>query len=153
MNKMRIKPIITLILVLALLVCATACTNGKRAGEEAKSSVSTDISAIEKLFPSLEGATEIEWEQVTLGSGDSRVPGPTDYRFQGYIVLSDDAAQKYASSYDFTEAEPDVTFENIKEREGKWKYSEDFCKDIIPEYYPGSVWIDGNTILFSVTTT
>lgn len=150
---MRIKPIITLTLVLTLLVCATACTKDRTAGSEAKSSVSTDISAAEKFFPSLEGVTEIEWEQVTLGSGNDRAPGPADYKFQGYIVLSDDAAQKYASSYDFAEAKPDVTFENIKEREGNWKYSEDFCKDMIPEYYLGSVWIDGNTVLFSVTTT
>ena len=29
----------------------------------------------------------------------------------------------------------------------------DFCKEVIPSYYGGSVWIDGNVILFSITTT
>ncbi|WP_022770808.1 hypothetical protein [Butyrivibrio sp. NC2007] len=73
--------------------------------------------------------------------------------YQGYIVLSDEAAEKYASSYEWKEVDPDVTFESIEKPEGNWKYSYDFCKDIIPGYYGGAAWIDGNTIIFSITTT
>ena len=51
------------------------------------------------------------------------------------------------------EVVPDVAFETIKKRDGSWKYSYDFCKEVIPSYYGGSVWIDGNVILFSITTT
>ena len=120
--------------------------------EEAVMPPSTDMDAIAKMFPSLEGALESEWEQIKLGGGDDRVPGPTDYMYQGYIVLSDEAAQKYATSYKWSEAEPDVTFESIEKRDGAWKTSYDFCKDIIPGYYGGTVWIDGNVILFSITT-
>ena len=52
--------------------------------------------AIAKMFPSLEDALETQWEQIRLGSGDGRTPGPTDYQYQGYIILSDEAAEKHA---------------------------------------------------------
>lgn len=141
--------VITLIFVMGI----TACTSEKKADENAVTNPSSDMKAVEKFFPSLEGAVETQWEQITLGEGNERTPGPTDYQYQGYIILSEDSAQKYESAYEWNQAEPDVEFESIEEREGNWKYSGDFRKDIIPEYYGGSVWKDGNTILFSITTT
>ena len=43
-------------------------------------------------------------------------------------------------------------FDLIKERTGNWKYSYDFNKEIIPAGYVGTVWIDGNTLLFDFGT-
>ena len=143
-------------LILAMILGTTACSkeklNDRTRNDTPEVHQSDSMEAIAKMFPSLEGAVETDWEQITLGSGDDRIPGSTDYKYQGYIVLSDDAAEIYASAYEWKEVDPEVTFESVEAREGTWKYSYDFCKDIIPGYYGGLVWIDGNTILFSITT-
>jgi hypothetical protein len=142
-------------ILLAVMVLA-GCANSNSANEGITQDYQqldiTSKDAIAKMFPSLEGVLDSEWEQIKLGSGDDRTPGPSDYKYQGYIVLSEEAADKYASSYEWKEAEPDITFESIETRSGSWNYSYDFCKDIIPGYYGGEMWIDGNVILFSITT-
>ena len=144
-------------LLILLMLGATACSGkkeiSKTVNDEAIMNPSNNMEAIAKMFPSLEGALEAQWEQIRLGSGVGRTPGPTDYQYQGYIILADEAAEKYASSYEWKEVDPDVTFESIEKPEGNWKYSYDFCKDIIPGYYGGAAWIDGNTVIFSITTT
>lgn len=152
MRKM-ICGIILVMIMISAVACASA-DGGKRVtdSEEAAPKVSTDLDSIAVFFPKLEGAQEAEWEQITLGSGDSRVPGPTDYKYQGYVVISDDTAEQYASTYEWKEAEPEVKFENIQERSGNWKYSNDFAQDMLQGRYGGSIWIDGNLILFSITT-
>ncbi len=150
------KPIFNGIILVMIILCVFACSGKNQVDdtevEEKIMNPSNDMQAISKMFPSLEGATESQWEQIKLGSDDESIPGPNDYKYQGYIVLSEDAAKNYAESYDWKEVKPDVNFESIEVREGNWKYSYDFCMDYIPKYYAGEVWIDGNTILFSITT-
>ena len=133
------------VLALALIFILAGC-------EETENKVSTDLGSIAVFFPELEGAQEAEWEQITMGSGDSRVPGPTDYKYQGYVTISGEAAEKYASSYEWEEREPKVELENIEERSGEWKYCYDFEKDMLQGRYGGSIWIDGDKILFSIIT-
>ncbi len=101
----------------------------------------------------MECIDESKWEQISLGNEDDRVTGPTDYKYHGYIVLNEETAEKYVSSYEWKESEPDVNFESVEEREGPWKYSYEFCQEIIHGYYDGKVWLSGNTILFSVRAT
>lgn len=113
----------------------------------------TDVEVVEKIFPNLEGIESVEYEITKLGNGTASVPGPTDYQYQGYIILTDEAAEKYASSYTWGDFDNDVTFETISERSGDFKYDPHFTKDIIKKSsYDGKVWIDGNIILFSVHT-
>jgi hypothetical protein len=40
----------------------------------------------------------------------------------------------------------------LEKREGEWKYSHEFCKDMIKSGLVGNVWLDGSTLLFSVGT-
>lgn len=145
--------VILFVFVMGITACTTGKKTNKESAEESMMNPSNSMKAVEKFFPSMEGAIETQWEQIRMGEGDERTPGPTDYRYQGYIILSEDAAQKYKSAYEWNQVEPDVEFESIEKREGNWKYSDDFCRDIIPGYYNGSVWIDGKTIMFSITTT
>ena len=120
---------------------------------EAEVIMSTDTNAIAKLFPELTGVESAEWEQITLGDGKTELPGPTDYRYQGYIILSDGDAGYYHDTYSWTPETPDVIFQEIESKDGDWNYSEDFADTIIPGYLAGSIWLDGNMLLFSVTTT
>ena len=137
-------------------ICMIGC--GKDDNEEALMnpiiSTSTDLKLVERLFPSLEGAVSLEMEQLKYGGseGTDKLPGPTDYIYRGYIVLSDEKAGLYTNTYNFTATEAKVPFESIKERAGNWKYSYDFNKEIIPAGYVGTVWIDGNTLLFDFGT-
>ena len=152
--KKSMKLLIATLLALCIF-CMAGCNgrNGTDTGRNsAKTYYSTETDAVEKMFPSLEGIKAAEWEQVTMGSGREEVPGPTDYRYQGYITLTDEAAEKFASEYSFDDAAPDVELETVSEREGQWKFSNEFNNDMKPEYYSGKMWIDGNTIFFSITT-
>ena len=142
--------ILCTILMLSLVACSGG--NGSRTGEDnPEAELRTDIEGIEKLFPALEGAvTEVDWEMKRLGTGDTFLPGKYAYQCQGYITLSDEAAEKYASSYEWTDVSPKVEFEAVTEREGNWKASHDFEQEVFDGHITGHVWLDGNTILFTL---
>ena len=151
-----------ILIVLLLSIIMTGCTVSYRNvnnndnndnDKETEVTMSTDIKAIAKLFPELTGVESAEWEQITLGDGQTDLPGPTDYRYQGYIILNDAAADSYLQTYSWDPETPEVSFRKIEPKDGDWKYSEDFAEDVIPGYYPGKIWMDGNVLLFSVTTT
>ena len=175
MRRMRVFYAI-IILMLSITACDSANKGGNSSGsgagnsrtsyssdasnsrtsnnsEETIMNPSTDVAVVEKIFPNLEGIESVEFEVTTLGSGNSTVPGPTDYQYQGYIELTDEAAEKYASSYKWEDFDNDVTFETINTRSGDFKYDPMFTKDIIKKSsFAGKTWVDGNTILFSVHT-
>ena len=153
-----------LVYILTITLCITGCTvrggagnnDSSNEGELMKPSIctTTDINAVVKLFPSLEGAESVEMEQLKYGGSSSprSLPTPADYQYRGYITLSDEAAEKYGHDYSFTDANPKVSFEILKERNGHWKYSYKFKKKIIKSGLVGDVWLDGNILLFSVGT-
>ncbi len=154
MSRKLISSVIALLMTFSLLAGCTGPGRGEDniASEEVNRPM-TDTSFIAKVLPGLEGVTETEWEEIRLGSDDRMVPGPTDYQYEGYVTISEEAADKYLSEYEWSEAEPDVTFEYIRERDGDWKYSYDFEKAVSEgAHYSVSVWIDGNTILFKAMT-
>lgn len=161
------KRVIAGILAATMLFSMTACADTKAAGntrtrtvdngttdsEETIMNPSTDISVVSQIFPKLEGIEAVEFEVKKLGSGDDSVPGPTDYQYQGYITLTAEAAQNYASSYEWNDSKNDVTFETITARSGNFKSAPGFLNDIIKKSkYTGRAWLDGNTILFCVNT-
>ena len=139
--------------MLGITACFNRAFNGSASDKKQEVHQSDDIQAVAGMFPYMEGIVESKWEHMSLGNGDDRAAGPTDYKYQGYIVLNKEAAEKYLSSYEWKGSDPDVNFESVEEREGSWKYSHDFCREVIPGYYEGSVWLNGNTILFCVRTT
>lgn len=150
--------------MLAAIACAAICVTGilsttgcgaSGSSESPAVTTSTDTAVMKNLFPNLEGVEAVEMEQHKYGGSDGidLLPGPTDYQYMGYITLSDDAATKYADTYDFKEVTtPKVFFTNIQQRDGQWRYSYEFGKDIIKKGLVGNVWMDGNTLLFSVGT-
>ncbi len=152
------KSILGVILCVILGLCLVGCSNHKKDTDDTADgmsvSQSTDLTVIEKLFPSLEGCCGAETEQLKYGGseGSDRLPGTVDYKYRGYVTLTDKAAQALSENCSFTEVQPQVTFESIEEREGKWQYSLELCEKIVPEGYVGTVWMDGNTLLFDIGT-
>lgn len=140
------------LIIMAVSLCAGGCAERNRKNEEITVVTSTDPGAAAELFPALEGIEEIEMEQVRYGG--STPLGPADYQYSGYITLSEKMAGRYAEAYEFEDiVPPDVTFYEVPERSGDWKYSRDFRKDIVRKSLVGDVWMDGTTLLFSVGTT
>ena len=160
------KPVIdkgfALLLTAMLLSCLAGCSFGGGAGQNAQSgsadpkiTTTTDTASVSKLFPSLEGVASFEAEQLQYGGNDNSrdIPDQVSYQYHGYVTLSAEAAAKYAQDYDdFTEATPSVPFEQIKEREGDWKYSPSLCKDLLGPGLFGDVWMSGDMILFDIGT-
>ena len=145
-----------------MTLCITGCTVRGKAGDNDSSGgkepvkpdicTTTNINAAMQLFPSLEGVEAVEMEQLKYGGSSSprSLPAPVDYQYRGYITLSDEAAEKYGHDYSFTDADPKVSFEVLKERNGHWKYSYEFQQKIIKSGLIGDVWLDGNILLFSI---
>ncbi len=143
---------IFLILSLILIINITACFR-KISSNNMITNPSTNTETITNLFPLIEGIKETKWEQITLENINNSIAAPTDYTYQGYIVIDENTSNKYFSLYKWEYSNPNILFETIEIPEGEWMYSYNFCKDMIPEYYTGTMWFNGNTILFSVSTT
>jgi len=136
----------TVLIIVTVLMCG--CANNR----ENNTGISNEVQTVEKMFPTLDGVHSVQWEQVNLGSEGECVPGAQDYLYQGYVILDEEIASNYATAYEWIDAEPDVAFDKIEAIEGDWKYSYDFVSDIIPGYYNGSIWMDGNILLFRIST-
>lgn len=156
-------PVIRIVLAGVLVAgmgAMAGCLNSQRTGQDAAFSVShvdgtQAAQEAKRLLPGLEGIESADIEQIKYGGTQPSdfVPTPTDYYYQGYVELSDEAARKYASSYDFVEGTvPQVDFQEVIARDGKWLYSYEFDKAVIGERSIGNLWLDGNTVLFSLHT-
>lgn len=149
----RIKKVILLLGLVMVCVASLCGCKGKNLPQV--SGPITDLTAVPKLFPSLNGVSDFEAEQLKWG-GDDRtgVPGPEHYEYHGYIVLSEEAAAEYWDRYDFVtpSSTVSVSFEVLSDRGGNWKYSKDFADNIMDKSLTGDVWMDGNTLLFNLQT-
>lgn len=143
--------------LLCALVPITGCSSAWRQGDVPKSVARfDDVETAERILPSLEGIESVDMEQVRVGGTQSRdlVPGPADYVYQGYVTLSDEAAEGYAESYDLHDGgTPQVELEAVEGRDGRWLHDHDLCEDLIKGGLFGDVWLDGNTMLVCVYTT
>jgi hypothetical protein len=105
---------------------------------------------ISEWFPSLEGITSAEWEIEYDDEGKSGLPSPSGYAVRGYITISEDIAQNYHASYDWSISTPHVGFRLISEErlgESQWLYNWEFEREIKGTFI-GHIWFSKNTILF-----
>ena len=161
MKKAVVVLMITL-MVTMLAACQKENNQGSRTGSVNASNTnisaattSTDVSVVQGMFPGLDGIESTEFEVIKHGGDDPRsIPGPTDYIYKGYIVLTEEAANTIAEKYEWQDFEPDVTFEAITERDGDYKLDGHFTKEILKGSLSGRVWFNeaDRTILFNVQT-
>ena len=148
-----VEKILLFAICVAAIVLLAGCSSSDN---EPKATVVKGVEVAENLFPSLEGIESAEIEELKYGGDNDRsVPGPADYEYRGYVILSNDAATAYAATYDFTKTipVPDVSFALLDECTGDWKYSKEFRDKLVPAGYVGDVWLDGTIILFDISST
>ncbi|MBR1470525.1 MAG: hypothetical protein IJ600_02640 [Lachnospiraceae bacterium] len=166
--KNKAAVLLALVMVCLPAACGNAASNAdsRSTGSNANNSNTnnsnvstqtyTDVSVVKEIFPGLDGIESAEYEIVPLGSSpDNSVPGPLDYQYQGYIVLTDEAKENLVQAYAWEGAEPAVEFETIAERDGTYRYSPYLNRDVIKKSsYAGRVWLaeEENTVLFVVHT-
>ena len=149
-------------MITALAACEKGNATGSRMGNNNAVNASasavttyTDVSVVQEIFPELEGIESVEYEVIKHGGDDPRsVPGPTDYVYQGYIVLTEEAANTIAASYEWQDYDTDISFEAVTERSGDYKLDGHFTQDILKKTYSGKVWFNeaDKTILFRAGT-
>lgn len=116
----------------------------------------TDLEKAKILFPNLDGIESCEFEYYRLGPTNevSRVPGPSTYQANGYIVLDDTIMQKYIDQYEWTSATPNIEMLEIFTRNfenNEWLSSDNFKYDVKNPSYNGTLYINENTIWFSLS--
>ncbi|ROO87388.1 hypothetical protein EDD29_4993 [Actinocorallia herbida] len=94
--------------VAVLLMLTAACGVGGSAPRavaksQSPSPVLTDTAAVTESFPGLGAISAARWTEDALGV-DTRgsVPGPTDFRFEAVVVLTDENARNLRERYTWT---------------------------------------------------
>ena len=116
--------------------------------------VKTDMGAIKKWFPNLEGVESTEWEGGSLTEQGS-TPGPSDYTYKGIIILDEQSAENYKNQYEWKETTMDVemNFVDLAEYQNmKWYVSKEMQSDIMAAGLLGEIYFCEKYILFSVCT-
>ena len=108
------------------------------------------------LLPGVTDIETISYKAIVLGSGNSRVPGPTDYRYVGVAYISEEAADTIRDKYDLEKCDVEIEesvlqiYTELKDKE--WEGSKDLSKDIIKPGCSGDIYISGNVIYFEMST-
>ncbi len=111
--------------------------------------VRRDKGPVLRRFPQLGNITGVEWASAPLGSGSSRVPGPTDFRFSGVATLAKADVQRLQAAYDWV---PDQTSPSVLEAIApevpagtSWQTSEGFTSAVTGDVYPATFRLDPAT--------
>src|SRR6185503_3604845 len=70
---------------------------------EDQAKVRTNREWTEQDLPGLGGYTAVHWQARAAGNPCSRAPGPTDWRYQGVLLLTREDAGELAGRFDWRE--------------------------------------------------
>ncbi|MFF0851674.1 hypothetical protein ACFYVM_11580 [Streptomyces sp. NPDC003280] len=127
-----------------LTSCASPDDGANASG---RCSVRTDRAPLEKRFPLFGKPERAHWCGVVLGAGDARVPGPTDVRLAGVVVLAPGAfarVVRYLGAHPVAAA-PEGLPEEIVEflpRGAGWRRSDRLDRSVSQGRYSGSFLVD-----------
>ncbi len=144
MNK--IAAIIILFLIIAMPV---GCTSNY-----SQPQVYYDTQIAQDFFPNLEGIRSVAIEAVPL-TDSGFAPGPSDFKYCGFIELDYSVSDRYWEAYEWTEVDIETYTENIvtnMNSKPKWHYCKDFRDDIIPEKFIGEIYLYDNVLWFEIIT-
>lgn len=137
----------------AMLLALAACTSGNSDREPAERTntvsapaVRTDAAPITKRFPALGAPAELHWQGGAAGKDTGGVPGPTDVRIQGLIVLPPEVVTAAQKDYQFKPATagPDLSAElqPFAPKDAVWQVSDAFTRQVRTSSYSGTVLLD-----------
>ncbi|MGI5493262.1 hypothetical protein [Microtetraspora malaysiensis] len=118
--------------------------------------VQRDKRPVLERFPKLGNITDIEWDEVPLGSASSRIPGPTDYRLSGVAHLTKEEVRHLQQDYDWEPAKkPPTVVESIAPfvpKGAAWKVSKKFTSVVTDDLYTATFHFDpqGQVVVFNV---
>lgn len=114
----------------------------------------SDVQTVQALFPNVQ-IKKAYYEMIPLGGASDRVPGPTDYRYVGVVVVEDEYKKNVLSEYELTAENVEID-ENLsgllKLKETAWETSKELNEDLKPSYFDGNIYVNENTIYFELTT-
>lgn len=133
------------VLALSLATVLVACTSTAKSTDG--NEVRTDSEPLERRFATLGPLSDAHWLSVVLGTPDSRVPGPTDFRVVGFAQLRAGAVASIvgASRRDFQPAKPNQLPETLVQfmpKRARWVRSESFDRQMTGETYSGVFYFD-----------
>lgn len=114
-----------------------------------------EISFAQQLFPELDGISIVSIEEVYLNPS-SRVPGPNDIMYRGYIELEQEKADYYRSTYTWhsTDFKPYTEYIVVNILESAvWYQSSDFNDNLLKDGLIGKIYFYNNVLWFEVMTT
>jgi hypothetical protein len=92
--------------VLLLGAGVSACDSCAGEVADAEAKVHTDRRWTEQDLPGIGQYVEVHWQGRALGDACSRVPGPTDWEYQGLVRMRAEQAQSLLAAYEWTVAAP-----------------------------------------------
>ncbi|MEV6246426.1 hypothetical protein AB0M38_09505 [Streptomyces sp. NPDC051742] len=111
--------------------------------------VRRDRDPVLRRFPQLGNITGVEWASAPLGSGSSRVPGPTDFRFSGVATLAKADVRRLQTEYDWVPGQtPPSVLEAIAPEVPagtSWQMSEGFTSAVTGDVYTATFLLDPAT--------
>ncbi|MFC0555748.1 hypothetical protein ACFFHJ_33090 [Planotetraspora thailandica] len=120
------------------------------------STIQRDKKPILERFPKLGNVTDIEWDEVPLGSASSRIPGPTDYRVSGVAHFAKEDVRRLQQDYDWAPAKkPPAVVESIAPfvpKGAAWKVNKEFTSEVTGDIYTARFHFDpqGGMIVFDI---
>ncbi|MFY1620256.1 hypothetical protein [Micromonospora sp. WMMD736] len=134
----------TAIVLLAVAGCDTAAVDGTRACEEQRKAdeakVRVDRWEPPEDLPFVGDYSEVHWQARALGNPCSRMPGPTDWEYQGVIVLRPEDAKRMAERFEF------VPFTSVDPAELTSSHAPaDVRPDLVPFLPPEPQWLHSQT--------
>ena len=151
MKRLRAFSIGMLLLMLVLCACQEKEQQGASASSDA--AILSDQTLLQNILPGLEDVEKTCWVEKAMGNPN--VVGPTDYSEIGYAKLTDARAKEILDAYTWTDVSFEAQVEGIDTSElseSKWMVCKDFTNEVLANSYMGTVYFDGSTVWFDVTT-
>ncbi|MGA5195290.1 hypothetical protein [Streptomyces exfoliatus] len=151
---------------LFLLILISGCGTGTGSGASGGGRVSADAPSrsaeqtppvevrrdrgpVLKRFPQLGNITGVEWASAPLGSGSSRVPGPTDFRLSGVATLAEADVRRLQAEYHWVPGQGSPAVLEViapKVPAGtSWQMSEGFTSAVTGDVYTATFRLDPAT--------
>lgn len=122
----------------------------------------TDLKPVESNFPNIKEIDSVYYKSEIIGENSIFPIGPNDYRFSGYIVVSDEEGKRILNKYKWEDAKPEKFNYNDREvspiitgfKEFHWLYSKEFYEDNRDENLMCKIYFDeiNNIIYFDFQT-
>lgn len=112
-----------------------------------------ETSILSKILPQIGNIKGIEWEIQNLSNGESVMPGPSDYRLRGIVILDEITAKEFQDNFEWKEVNVNIeadTFDVSKYNQRRWYYNFKFQQQIASKRVMGKIYFSGEELWFNI---